>query len=61
MLTLTEIKQLEYELPAEIMRVHLHKPRNIKGMNTDIIEYKCDINVFYEKLNKYNSYKLREV
>lgn len=40
------------------MRVHLHKPQNIDGLNVDVVEYRVSIDVFYEKLDKYNKYKL---
>ena len=55
---LSDIRQIEYELPSNIMRVHLKKPQNIDGLNVDVVEYRVSIDVFYEKLDKYNKYKL---
>ena len=58
MIELSQIKQLEYEYFSGVMYIHLHKAQNINGINTTLIEYKCNYDVFKDKLNVYNKYKL---
>ena len=57
MLNLEEIKQIEFEMPSNIMTVHLHKDRIIDGINTDKIRVKTTLSVFMKKLAKLNKYK----
>jgi len=57
MLNLEEIKQIEFEMPSNVMTVILYKDRIIDGINTDKIRVKTTMKVFMQKLEKLNKHK----
>lgn len=57
MLDINEIKQIEFEMPENIMTVTLKKERVIDGINTDKIRVKTTLAMFTKKLEKLNKHK----
>ena len=49
MIALSNIKSLEYELPANVMIVHLKKSMDINGFQRKEVRYKCDYKEFLKK------------
>lgn len=57
MLSLNQIKSIEYEVEPEVMVVHLYKAINYKGRMTKELRYRMDYVRFLEKAQEYRKYK----
>ena len=51
------IKSLEFDVFRNIMTIHLIRPIVKGNVNTTSIQYNSTLEIFTEKLNKFNEYK----